>query len=144
MHFFNKYFLFSKNDRIVIITIFLLINMLCGFKIHKAKESDNKEIVSYNIIKFKRKLAAILNEDKFKPNIQINKTIKNSVWTVDINTATQKDLQRLPNIGPVYAKRIIEYRNTVGKFKNVDELIKIKGIGKKRLKMLRPYLKISN
>ena len=144
MHFFNKYILFSKNDRIVIIAVFLALSILCGIRIHKVRESYKKEFVSYNIIQFKRKLAAIINGDIVEKSTEISKTFQTSALIVDINTATKKELLKLPNIGPVYAQRILEYRNNVGKFKNVEELIKIKGIGKKRLKKLRPYLKISN
>lgn len=144
MHFFNKYFLFSKSDRIVIITIFLVLNILGVIKVYQVKESYKKKLINYNIIQFKRKLAAILTENKIAPNKEISKTFNKSILLVDINTATREDLLKLPNIGPVYAQRIIDYRNGVGKFQNIEELIKIKGIGKKRFEKLRPYLKISN
>jgi competence protein ComEA len=56
---------------------------------------------------------------------------------VDINTANQTELDRLPGIGPKLAKEIVEYRKKNGPFKSVDELTKVKGIGPKSLEKLR-------
>ena len=59
---------------------------------------------------------------------------------VNINTADQQLLTQLPGIGPVTAEKIVEYRKTNGKFKSIDELTSVKGIGDKTLVKLRPYL----
>jgi competence protein ComEA len=59
---------------------------------------------------------------------------------VDINTADSETLQGLPGIGPVLAGRIIDYRNQIGLFKNIDELVDVKGIGDKILDRLRPLI----
>lgn len=53
----------------------------------------------------------------------------------DINTASKEDLESIPGIGPVLASRIIAGRP----YKNMDDLLKVKGIGKKKLKKLRTY-----
>ena len=63
---------------------------------------------------------------------------------VDINTASPDQLEQLPGIGPVFAKRIIEYRKTSGPFRNVDELMAVKGIGEKRMEKLRKYVMVKN
>lgn len=52
---------------------------------------------------------------------------------LNINTATQKELEALPGIGPVIARRIIEGRP----YRSVDDLNRVKGIGKKRLDEIR-------
>ena len=52
---------------------------------------------------------------------------------VNINTATSEALQTLPGIGPVYAQRIIDYRDAHGPFSSVGELLNVEGIGPKRL-----------
>ncbi len=64
------------------------------------------------------------------------------VKRLDPNTATNEELQTLPGIGPVLAARIIEYRETVGKFRTIDDLLAVKGIGEKTLMKIRPYLEI--
>lgn len=55
---------------------------------------------------------------------------------VDINTASQADLEAIKGIGPVKAKAIIEHRNKYGLFKSVEELTNVKGIGNGTLKRL--------
>ena len=58
---------------------------------------------------------------------------------VNINTATEEQLQLLPRIGPAKAKAIIKYRSRA-KFKAPWDLTQVKGIGRKSLRHLRPYL----
>ncbi|MCX7785965.1 MAG: helix-hairpin-helix domain-containing protein [candidate division WOR-3 bacterium] len=50
----------------------------------------------------------------------------------NINTASQKELEALPNIGPVLAQRIIEYRKIHQGFKCKEDLLKVSGIGPKK------------
>jgi competence protein ComEA len=48
---------------------------------------------------------------------------------IDINTASQSELEELRGIGPVIAQRIIAYRETNGPFESIEELQKVSGIG---------------
>ncbi|MFA1711616.1 helix-hairpin-helix domain-containing protein [Peribacillus frigoritolerans] len=61
---------------------------------------------------------------------------------VNLNTATQEDLQTLTRIGPSKANAILEYRETVGKFKEVDELKQVTGIGDKTFERLRDSISV--
>lgn len=63
--------------------------------------------------------------------------------SVNINSASEKELQQLPRIGPTMSKRIIEYRITNGKYNKIEDLLNVKGIGKKTLVKLKPYLVIN-
>lgn len=61
---------------------------------------------------------------------------------VDVNAADEARLQTVPGIGPALAKRIVEFRAQHGPFKNVDDLLKVRGIGEKSLAKLRPFLTV--
>ncbi|SHL18064.1 competence protein ComEA [Nitrosospira sp. Nsp11] len=56
---------------------------------------------------------------------------------VNINTATQAELETLQGIGPAKAKAIIDHRKKNGSFKSADDLEKVNGIGPATLKRLR-------
>ena len=59
---------------------------------------------------------------------------------ININTASENELQKLPKVGPAMAKRIIEYRNSVKSFKTLEELRNVKGIGPKIFEQIKPYI----
>lgn len=50
---------------------------------------------------------------------------------VNINTASAAQLEKLDRIGPKYAERIVKHREEKGNFKKPEEIMKVKGIGKK-------------
>jgi comEA protein len=64
------------------------------------------------------------------------------VQKININQASQQALEKLPNIGPAMARRIIDYRAAKGGFKKTDELRKVKGIGPKRLSQLMEHVTV--
>lgn len=59
---------------------------------------------------------------------------------IDINKATEEELMRIPTIGYKIAKGIVEYRKTNGRFRSIDELKQIKGIGQKRLEAIKEWV----
>jgi competence protein ComEA len=61
---------------------------------------------------------------------------------VDINAASQSELERLPGIGPSKAAAIVEYRGSHGGFKSVDELDNVPGIGPSTMANLRPLVEV--
>jgi len=52
---------------------------------------------------------------------------------LNVNSATERQLTLLPGIGPSLAGRIVEFRETSGPFRSASDLIKVKGIGLKKL-----------
>jgi len=69
-------------------------------------------------------------------------TKKPPLKPVNINTANAEELQLVPGIGPVTAEKILQMRKSYGPFKSVDDLVAIRGIGKKRLDKMRKYLTV--
>ena len=61
---------------------------------------------------------------------------------VNLNRASADELQVLPGIGPVLAQRMVDWRKTHGRYRTVDDLQEVKGIGKKRLEQLRPLVMV--
>lgn len=62
---------------------------------------------------------------------------------VDINTATQSELEAVKGLGPAKAKAIIAYRSQHGAFRSVEDLDKVKGFGKATVDKLRDELSVT-
>lgn len=68
-----------------------------------------------------------------------------SAWAaVDLNTASQAELETVKGIGPAKAKAILEYRKKNGNFKSVDELDNVLGFGKKTVDAVRKEISVGN
>ncbi len=62
---------------------------------------------------------------------------------LDLNTATVEQLEQLPGVGPVTAKAIVRFRTKSGPFRRVEDLLAIRGITKRKLEKLRPYVTVA-
>jgi competence protein ComEA len=68
-----------------------------------------------------------------------------SAWAaVDLNKATQAELETVKGIGPSKAKAIVDYRKKNGNFKSVDELDKVPGFGKKTVDSVKKEITVGN
>lgn len=61
---------------------------------------------------------------------------------LDLNRATLTDLMRLPGVGPVLARRILETRDAIGQFATVEDLKGVRGLGGAKLERLRQFVGI--
>ncbi|WP_437504048.1 ComEA family DNA-binding protein [Sorangium sp. So ce1099] len=59
---------------------------------------------------------------------------------VVLNLATEADLMRLPGVGPAKAAAILALRARLKRFRKVDDLLRVKGLGRRSLKRLRPLV----
>ncbi|WFD11542.1 helix-hairpin-helix domain-containing protein [Tepidibacter hydrothermalis] len=62
---------------------------------------------------------------------------------IDINKASSSELKSLTGIGDVTASKIIEYRSQNGKFKTIDEIRMVKGIGEKKFESIKNDIKVN-
>jgi competence protein ComEA len=66
-----------------------------------------------------------------------------SQGTVNINTAGAEQLMLLPRIGPSVAQKILEFREKNGRFKAVEDLILVQGVGERTFELIKPHIAVS-
>lgn len=62
---------------------------------------------------------------------------------ININNATEDELYKLPGIGKNYAKKIIDYRNEKGKFKKIEDIKNVDGIGEKKYQKIKNFITVN-
>ncbi|MDO6617848.1 MULTISPECIES: helix-hairpin-helix domain-containing protein [unclassified Shewanella] len=85
--------------------------------------------ISLAVAKDTTKPAALTSAEMSKTTAV--KSSNTKMAKVNINKATAEQLQALNGVGEAKAKAIVEYRNKYGKFKNVQQLTQVAGIGEK-------------
>ena len=95
----------------------------------------------------------IPNQNERQENNEITENIPNTATmqiqdtnkkqdVININTATQEELDTLPGIGPATAIKIIEYRKEKGKFKQKEEIKEVSGIGEAKYEKIKEYISV--
>jgi competence protein ComEA len=74
------------------------------------------------------------------PSTAINDGQSAGAPLIDINTASPDELEKLPGIGRGLAARIIEHRERYGRFRRVEHLIMMRGIGERRFRKMRSLI----
>lgn len=109
-----------------------------GMKIYipDKKEPNNYQSENKNLI---QKNTENTTENSKKTNTD-NKQNQNT--KININTATQTELETLPGIGPSIALKIINYRKDNGKFKNINDIKNVSGIGDSKFNNIKNLIKV--
>lgn len=100
------------------------------------QEKQNTENIQSN------KQSKTTEKSKNTTSISTNTTGKNQNTKVNINTATQTELETLPGIGPSIASKIVSYRKENGKFKSIEEIKKVSGIGESKYANIKELIKV--
>lgn len=82
------------------------------------------------------------NPDENRDSYSANNVTDSGEDKVNINTADAAALQTIPGIGPSKADRIIEYRESEGKFNEIDDIKNISGIGNKTFESIKEYITV--
>lgn len=119
--------------------------------------TENADISNVNLAYvvedgIKIKIPAIEDDELSKQSIIIEESGENIILSdnntkeknkvININTATQTELEGLPGIGPSISIKIIEYRNKNGSFKNIDDIKNVTGIGKSKFEKIKDFIKV--
>ncbi len=83
-----------------------------------------------------------IQEHKQSGNTKNNNSTTNKNEKININTATQAELETLPGIGPSTALKIINYRKENGKYKTIEDIKKVSGIGDSKYNKIKELIKI--
>ena len=120
-----------------------IINQAGGLK-SDADTSDinlSMKVEDEMVIIVPKKDEELKEEPSIKNDASINKNeIPPVSGKVSINSATKEELMTVKGIGEVKANKIIEYRNTNGKFNSLEELTNVSGIGTKTFEKIKEYL----
>ncbi|MGB3345754.1 MAG: helix-hairpin-helix domain-containing protein [Candidatus Humimicrobiia bacterium] len=81
------------------------------------------------------KKGEVVSSDSFYSDSMLNQKI-------NINNADSSTLQKLSGIGPTLAQRIIDYRKNIGRFKSIEQLLNVKGIGPSKFEEIKDKVQI--
>jgi len=141
---------FTPQERKALLFLVTVLLLGSGITLYKKYHSDfapelllkpKQNVVESNLSR--TNLNVVADTSTALPKETTPKIIsEEKVRQVNLNSATQEELESLPSIGPVLAKRIIEYRNQKGGFETIEEVKQVHGIGNKIFEKIRNYITV--
>ena len=135
-------------DKANITKVNLVYILQDGMKINIPNQNDLKNNENFEYITMSsgdEKNDANINNSA--SNTSSEKSSSNKEWAfkisvVNINTATQTELETLPGIGPSLALKIINYRKENGKFSSIEDIKNVSGIGDAKFENIKNYIRV--
>jgi len=112
-------------------------------KIYGLSENDYNRLQAYIALPVKKPEIAKAAENVAEQPTSIPASYA-TVAKIDINAATAEEWQRLRGIGPAYSKRIVNFREALGGFANIDQIAQTYGLPDSTFQAIKPYLQISS
>jgi competence ComEA-like helix-hairpin-helix protein len=140
---------FTPQERFTM--LFLVLLFVLGTSLYLYKLNHPSFAPAYTINYFDQKMSAARQPTEptdynlplpTKSTVEGFKRKPRPSQPVNINTAGEAKLMTLPGVGPVYAKRIIAFREEKGPFQSVEEIKRIKGIGEKTFLKMKPHISV--
>ena len=117
-----------------------------GMRIYIPKKGElvqDKEKIEYKTQEIVTgKSTDITNTTSVNTNLSTNKKSKRDIEKINLNKATQTELETLPGIGPSTAEKIIAYRKENGNFKNIEDIMNVNGIGESKYNKIKDLISV--
>ena len=108
-----------------------------GDKIYIPSIEEDKQNSSLNTSNNIEKRTGIIRSEK-----SLDSTNKENTGKININKASQSELKQINGVGDSTANKIIDYRENVGKFKKIEDIKEVKGIGDAKYESLKNKITI--
>ncbi len=147
MNYVKSYFTFSKGERNgIIFLLIVLAIIIVAIKFIPKKESTPEDFILLQQevdSLYKNNIAIQINQKvKFPENTIYKEKKPENEFIIELNGSDSLSLIKLPGIGPVYASRIIKYKNLLGGFYHVIQLNEVYGLKEENLIKAIPHISV--
>lgn len=124
-------------ERILIATAIILCAFIIGYNAFFIPNINEPTVIYVDAnaqnLSSDEKDKDVENKEEYEPNEPQNDVLNETNNKININTASADEIANanLSGIGDGLAKRIVEYRDSNGRFNNIEEIINVKGISEK-------------
>lgn len=145
---------FTKNELRVFLFLVVAFVIGAGIKIYKTSTDErsgrtldySESDAQFHSLSQNTSLAQgnnILTQENITPSSLQKKSLPKEK-SIHLNKADKTELMKLPGIGAITAEAIIKYREENDGFDHINQLLNVKGIGKKKFEKIAPYLTLEN
>lgn len=139
MRLLKELYLFSRAETIALVALLALLCVGLGIHVYQRLTEPIPAEVYIRSLEVEQRADSPVQIPE-KP--RAGKKRSTAIPVINVNTAPAESLMMLPGVGSVLAQRIIEFRDSLGRFDSVERLREVSGIGAVKLEQLRPFAKV--